>query len=359
MGPPGTTDDAACFEWDTDQGAALLAADILDRAAWRNAVTPHGASAQQAGQRLSSLPAIVALTRRTTGGKATAPPGRSTASVETEIGSSKADEKDRGASAKRFPTEDTTCWRELAAGNGRSDALPLAWSESKTLRSAVLESMVMLVDAAGAPRARSASSVESGTSAASVGGPVDGSKSGRQMPPASDHHQGGRSRFSKPSPLPHGHTGRGIEAPSLPQSLPPPPPPPPLSGLGTVSPAAGVEVSGLKREETQRSDRSIVDQTGTAESAQVDTDNRRRVLFAGVLTMLQELFGEEGEREPERSLGRQKRGRGDAGDGLEQTSEAEQETKSRAWVSEACERVLYAASLEWLSWGWVLRVLLV
>lgn len=328
-----TTTNAAYLEWNTDQGAALLTAEILGRAEWDNAATD--AFAQQGGRRVSSLSAIVALCRRT-GSSPGATPSRSTTlpTRETETGSMEVTDKGRSTSSQ-LPSSEEACGCGDAAGDGRSDRPPLPWSDNETLTSAVLKSMAILVGAAAPLGARSAAAaVESGTSAVSVAGPAEGTGP-KKMPPVPDQRQNSRSLFLKPPPTPHGHTGGGFGPTSPPPPLPPPPPP--RSTLGEVSPATGVEVSRSKKGEVHRFDRGIGGLKGKDASAQVDTDNRRRVLVGGVLTLLQELFGKEGEGKPEGNQEDQGRVRDIDG----QRGQPSVEQENMIWVSER-EKIILA-----------------
>lgn len=341
-----STTNTACLQWDTGHGAALLAADILDRAISSDAALD--ASTQQGG-RQSSLAEIVTVFRRAEGNASTTTPSRSTAApiLEIETGSIEAVDKGRTStsSSQLLSSEDTCGWRE-AASNGLSDRLPLPpWSETKILTSAVLESMAELVGAAAPPSAHSEAVVEVGTSVASVVGPAEGNVPNKALPTPSQH-QNSLPRFLPPSPPPHAHHPGGSAGPS-PLPRPPPSPrsplPPPPPALGLMSPASGVDASGSKRGETQqrrRLDRVIADPAGKDERAQINSDNRRRLLVGGVLTLLEEIFAKDGEGKLEGGRGDHGRVVRDVGDQRERAS-VEQESKRRVWVSEQ------AKALQW------------
>ena len=248
------------------------------------------------------------------------------------------------------PEEDDACGRcgGGAAGNERGNRLPLRPpSKKETLTDAVLESMAVLVGGAAptsaVPAAHSVS-VGGRTSVASAVAPAGGDGPNKMPPTPDQQHWNTQSSFLKPCLPPRSPAGDGIGPSSPPPPLSPPPLPPPPT-------ASDVMTTGTKARQASESSPSSTTtkeepRKGTVgdhhrvgkggESAQVDTDNRRKALVGGVLTLLGEMFDDEWQGEwgwwPKVDGGDHDGRVLNTGDQREEAP-AEEGSKSRVWVS--------------------------
>eukprot|EP00752_Nemacystus_decipiens_P017850 g16006.t1 len=204
--------------------------------------------------------------------------------------------------------------------------------------------MAVLVGAVPAPgddsvtvQARTSATVRPKTPGSDVG-LADGDSGGpNTVPPTPNHRQESPSSHLKHSWPPDSHDGDGVgpsqPSPTLPSALPPPLPPPPRPAQNLVSPGPGVEVLGSTRAEGQRcDDRVIRDPAGKDERAKDDMDNHRRLLVGGVLTLLEQIFVDEGGHTLGTGRGRHGRVVRDLGDQHDEQASVEQERcRSRVW----------------------------
>lgn len=339
-----TREDAAFFQRSTGEGAVFLASAILEDLA-RSSTGATGPTTQQ-GELPSSLTSIVAMCRRS-GSKAVisscagpkAPPF-----VETNTRSFEASAVETGRMSTGAPaalSEEGGGSRATAAARdgGVSPA-----SGSDRLVGAVLKSLALLVGADtvhGAPPANTAEI----RIFSFLGDP------GNEVRSRVDNHKTDRLLIWK-APTSIGKAGDGIGPRAVPSehrgSLSPPlslvPP-----DSDTTPPAAGVEAVDMVHLSHGAGGR-------TGENAQVDTDGRRRLLFRGVLRLLEELFKDENQVRctEDGRKGESRRGaRAGAGCRLQASG---QQGKNGIWVSEGARR--YPLAVFVISWACGTRRLL-
>lgn len=272
-------EDAAFLQWNIGEGAALLAADILEDAT-RSSTGAAGPTTQQGGPP-SSLISIVDLCRRS-GSKAvisTCVGPKTSPFAETETRSFEVSAVEAGGS-----TGATVVFSEKGDGGRASaaarygDVSPSSGSE--LLVSAVLKSLALLV---GADTAR----VGPPPNTAEISAIPSWGDPGHEVRPRVDHYQTDRSLLWKtPTSICKATDSIGPGAVPSDQHRDSLSLPLPLVPLDFDTMPRAVEAV-----DTVRVSQGVGGRFG--ENAQVDTDGRRRLLFRGVFKLLRELFENE------------------------------------------------------------------
>ena len=312
--PPTARENAASLQWGTNDGATLLAVDIVEEAA-RSSSTGAASPPNQQGQPPSSLTAIVALCR-CTGSNAVYTSPRASPPVETEAQISGV--STMGASSESADTPVSSSSKGVCV-NGRgtaaaSDRGSLPCSGSELLVSAVLKSLAVLVGVDGTSQGASPPSTAEMRTSASFSDPW------KKRPSEAGHCQPDRLRVCKKSPPPPPRVGDGSDG----------------TGPRAVPATSGVEASSSKAAGAARFNRGIGGRT--CENALVDADGRRRLLFGGVLALLQELFEKEDQEQAAENGGEGETGSvsgAGVGDCLQGSG---QRGQSEVWVSEVAKR---------------------